>query len=199
MRKTLLLIPAVLLHPIWLPFAFAVGTEMSDRWLLMANICLVLPAIWLAFYRINPLDPDLAQRRIIFTGLALFYVLAAYLALQISPYAAFWMASNAVAMGLLAILAFRWRISWHVFGWAFTAGFMSIVFGFWWREAGEPWLLGDKLSITAMAITFLVGILRYVQKAHSLAEIASGLVLGAAYTLGCYLVILRLSSQLPFI
>lgn len=182
MKAKILFILAFVSHPIFLPLIINLpGWEMM-RLLTAIGIALIIPMVLFSLKGIELVTPSLVERQLIYYFLAVAYFLLflwSYLdgAIPISFGFAHWVIALLV-LGLVVRLT-QWNISWHAMGWGLASLFikdeievLNYVLGI--QPLGN-WELALAMSI---ALGCLVMWIRYLQKAHSIKELALGYVLG---------------------
>ena len=184
MKERLYFYFAVLTHPILVPFVFLLlsswPVELEIIGLLL--VCtVVLPLLVLKFLKINFANPNLKQRREIYVivGMAylLFRLLLHFMPSSFNAVMYYWPPIWAVLMFLMFLINFRYKISWHAMVWGHVLALTGLLVGVTAYE--DQVLLPAFFRIAIVVIlAFLVMRVRYLQKAHSAAELIIGFALG---------------------
>jgi hypothetical protein len=182
--KNTLQIGAIILHPIFLPlyslfiyWPFIAGLDVW-AWAVGAVwigfVYLTLPIIYFKVVRkLNLAEPILAERRTIFRTYALInFGFALVNVFLMNEYISFFIGSGILHLMLWFLVYLELKASWHAASWTYLVG-AGLMMMYKYHFEGMPLLLTVFLGVS-----FVVCIIRYLQKAHTSFELGMGAALG---------------------
>lgn len=187
MKGKILFLLAFLSHPIFLPLLLNLPAWELMHLLSAVAIALILPVLFFSLKGFDLNSPKLNERQIIYYVLSVCYTLLfiwsyADKAIPLSFGLVHWTLAL-LALGFL-IRKTGWNISWHAMGWGLSTLFIKQELDVLLYVAGIQNLGSWELSLAlSLLLGVLVMLVRYLQKAHSVKELAWGYVLGLAVSI----------------
>ena len=182
--KGFLNVGAIVLHPIFLPlyslfiyWPFVVGLDFWGAgvgliWI--GFLYLILPLVYFKVVRhIHLAEPSLLDRRSIFRTYSLinfgFALVSVFL---LTEYISFYIGAGFLHLFLWFLVYLELKASWHAAVWGFLVGSALMMF-YKFHFVGMPMILLVFVALSALVIA-----IRYLQKAHTPLELATGAAVG---------------------